>query len=59
MTAMYDFTPKQEWQLAMKKGEMIYLLSKDTPTWWRVRNAVCTLLDPSSNTTRNLMEMNE
>ncbi|KAI8796822.1 sex muscle abnormal protein 5 [Biomphalaria glabrata] len=32
--AMYDFTPTNQEELALKKGDVIRLLAKSDPNWW-------------------------
>ncbi|KAH9502293.1 Growth factor receptor-bound protein 2 [Bulinus truncatus] len=32
--AMYDFTPNNQEELALKKGDIIRLLAKSDPNWW-------------------------
>ena len=33
--ALFDFTPQEEGELAFKRGDIIEVVEKDDPNWWK------------------------
>ena len=33
--ALFDFTPQEEGELEFKRGDLIQVVEKDDPNWWR------------------------
>ena len=37
-TALYDYTPQAEGELAIREGELVYIIEKSTEDeWWRAK----------------------
>ena len=33
--ALFDFTPQEEGELEFKRGDIIEVIEKDDPNWWK------------------------
>lgn len=40
VTALHNYQPQRENQLALSRGERYFVLNSENPQWWYVRNVV-------------------
>lgn len=39
VVAKFDYLQRTDEDLSFKKGELLYILNRDSPDWWLVKNA--------------------